>query len=123
MRARRVRVGSLADMPTSPRHVRFPPITWLSVYEYADGQLKISLGVSGFCGLRLFAKTFDVGFGLIGCLVDLFADLGDALVLSSRLYVDDQTRSVGSTDDPPIRESRITRSDEKNGCQKNPMQH
>ena len=82
-----------------------------------------SLGVRPIGGFGFFTKTFDIGFRLIWCLVDVLADLGNALVLSRRLYVDDETRSVGSADDPPIRESRITSGDEKNGCQKNPMQH
>jgi hypothetical protein len=88
-----------------------------------DPKQIFSLGVRPIGGFGFFTKTFDIGFRLIWCLVDVLADLGNALVLSRRLYVDDETRSVGSADDPPIRESRITSSNEKNGCQKNPMQH
>jgi hypothetical protein len=88
-----------------------------------DQKQIFSPGVRPISGLGFFTKTFDIGFRLIWCLVDVLADLGNALVLSRRLYVDDETRSVGSADDPPIRESRITSGDEKNGCQKNPMQH
>ena len=88
-----------------------------------DPKQIFSLGVRPIGGFGFFTKTFDIGFRLIWCLVDVLADLGNALVFSRRLYVDDETRSVGSADDPPIRESRVTSGDEKNGCQKNPMQH
>jgi hypothetical protein len=88
-----------------------------------DPKQIFSLGVRPIGGFGFFTKTFDIGFRLIWCLVDVLADLGNALVFSRRVYVDDETRSVGSADDPPIRESRVTSGDEKNGCQKNPMQH
>jgi hypothetical protein len=53
-------------------------------------------------GFRFFAKAFDVGFGLIRCLIDVFTDLGNALGLPCRLYVDDDALPVGSANNPPI---------------------
>jgi hypothetical protein len=75
------------------------------------------------CGFRFFAKTFDVDFGLIRRLIDVFTDPGNVLVLPCRLYVDHDALPVGCADDPPIRESRISNNDDQNGCQQNPMWH
>src|SRR6476620_10679001 len=58
-------------------------------------------------GFRFFAKALHVSFGLVRCLIVVFADLGDGLVLSRRLYVDDDALPVGCANDPPICESRI----------------
>jgi|SRR6476469_9828954 hypothetical protein len=61
-----------------------------------DPKQIFSLGVRPIGGFGFFTKTFDIGFRLIWCLVDVLADLGNALVFSRRLYVDDETRSVGA---------------------------
>src|SRR6516164_10813196 len=75
------------------------------------------------CWLGFFAKTFDVGFGLIWCLVDVVADLRNVLVLPCRVYIDHKALPVGCADDPPIRESRIGNSDNENDCQQNSAGH
>jgi hypothetical protein len=51
-------------------------------------------------GFRFFAKVLHVSFGLVRCLIVVFADLGDGLVLSRRLYVDDDALPVGCANDP-----------------------
>ena len=38
---------------------------------------------------------------------DVVAHLGNVLVIARRLYVDDEAFSIGSADNPPIRENRI----------------
>ena len=68
-------------------------------------------------GFRFFAKALHVSFGLFRCLIGVFADLGDGLVLSRRLYVDDDALPVGCANNPPICESRIGNGGKKNGYQ------
>src|SRR5262245_51592611 len=75
------------------------------------------------CWFGFFAKTFDVGFGLIWCSVGVLADLRNVLVLPCRLYIDHDALPVGCADDPPIRESRIGNSHNENNCQQNSVDH
>lgn len=63
-----------------------PPLE-RQVVALADTQSKNSHSVSGrSTGL---GSLLDISFRLIWCLVDVLADLGNPLVLSERLYVDD----------------------------------
>ena len=88
-----------------------------------DPKRSFSIWCRFICWLGFFAKTFDVGFGLIWCLVDVLADLRNVLVLPCRLYIDHKALPVGCADDPPIRESRIGNSDNENDCQQNSTGH
>ena len=72
-----------------------------------------SLGVSGGRRRLFFANLFDVSFGLLACLVDVLAHLGNVLIIARRLYVDDKALVIGCADDPPIRESRIDEGKQK----------
>jgi hypothetical protein len=45
-------------------------------------------------GLRFFAKSFDVGFGLLRCLIDVFANFGNAFLFTRWLNVDDKALLV-----------------------------
>ena len=78
-----------------------------------------SLGVSWGARRRIFfANLFDVSFGLLACLVDVLAHLGNVLIIARRLYVDDKAPVIGCADDPPIRERRIDEGKQKkNGYQ------
>src|SRR6478735_536478 len=103
--------GGKADIPNSLMSANDPKQT-----------SRILFGVSWLArglisGFRFFAKALHVSFGLVRCLIVVFADLGDGLVLSRRLYVDDDALPVGCANDPPICESRIGNGDEKNGYQ------
>ena len=82
-------------------------------------RLATSLGVSWGARRRIFfANLFDVSFGLLACLVDVLAHLGNVLIIARRLYVDDKALVIGCADDPPIRESRIDEGKQKkNGYQ------
>jgi hypothetical protein len=50
-------------------------------------------------------------------LVDVLADLGDSLVIARWVYVDDETLAIGRTNNPPIRESRVSECERDNGHQ------
>ena len=83
--------------------------------------LRILFGVSwvarGLISGLSFLQGVSVSFGLFRCLIGVFADLGDGLVLSRRLYVDGDALPVGCANDPSICESRIGNGDKKNGYQ------
>jgi hypothetical protein len=68
----------------------------------------------------LFAQSLNVGFGLFAREINLLTDLGDALVLARWLYVDDETLLIRSTNDPPIRESRIGKDEQESAYQYKP---
>jgi hypothetical protein len=50
----------------------------------------------------ILAKTFDIGFGLLCCLIGVFAELGNASLLTLRLNINDKTRLIGGANDPPV---------------------
>ena len=54
----------------------------------------------------LFAEPLNVGFGLLAGWVNSLTNLGDALVLTPWLYIDNETLFIGGANDPPIGESR-----------------
>ena len=64
--------------------------------------LAISLGL----GLRVLAELFDVSFGLLCCLISVFANLGNTLILARWLNVDDKTRPIRRANNPPVRKDR-----------------
>jgi len=53
-------------------------------------------------GLSFFTDPLHVGFGLSLCLVNVLANLGDALVLARWFYIDDETLFIGCANDPPF---------------------
>jgi hypothetical protein len=57
-----------------------------------------------------FAKPFDVGFGLLRCLIGVFANLCKAFVLTGWPDIDDKTGSIRRADDPPIGKDRSSES-------------
>jgi hypothetical protein len=72
-----------------------------------------SLGVcGGALKLIFFTKGFDLGFGLLLCLVDLLADLRN--IIARWLDVDDEALPIGCTNDPPTRKGRIGEGKQKN---------
>jgi len=75
-----------------------------------------SLGVSR-CGWQpiLFTEDFDLGFGLLLCLVDILADLRN--IIARRFDVDDEALPIGCPNNPPTRQSWISEGEQKNGYQ------
>jgi hypothetical protein len=75
-----------------------------------------SLGVSR-CGWKpiLFTEDFDLGFGLLLCLVDILADLRN--IIARRFEVDDEALPIGCPNNPPIRQSWIGEGEQKKGYQ------
>jgi len=53
----------------------------------------------------------DVRFGLLGCLIGVFANLGNAFVLIRWLDVDDKALLIRRANNPPIRENGISNED------------
>jgi hypothetical protein len=70
---------------------------------------KISLSVSSgpIWSVCFFAKTFGIGFSLLRCLIDILTNLGNALVFTRWLDIDNKALLVSRANNPPIRESRI----------------
>ena len=72
-----------------------------------------SLGVCGGAPkLIFFTKGFDLGFGLLLCLVDLLADLRN--IIARWLDVDDEALPICCTNNPPTRKGRIREGKQKN---------
>ena len=68
----------------------------------------------------LFAEPLNVGFGLLAGWVNRLANLGDALVLATWLYIDDETLFVGGANDPPIGESRTGKGEQESAYHHKP---
>ena len=68
----------------------------------------------GFC---FFAKPFDVGFGLLNCLICIFANFGNAFFRTLWFNVDDKALLIRRADNPPGRKGRTSESasDNSNG--------
>jgi hypothetical protein len=79
----------------------------------------------GFWGLivevaSLFAEPLNVGFGLLARGVNRLTNLGDALVLATWLYIDDETVLIGCANDPPIGESRTGKGEQESAYHHKP---
>jgi hypothetical protein len=69
----------------------------------------------------LFAEPLNVGFGLLARWVNLLTNLGDVLVLTRRLYVNDETLLIGCANDPPISKSGIGKAEQESAYQYKPV--
>jgi hypothetical protein len=75
-----------------------------------------SLGVSwGARKLIFFTEGFDLGFGLLLCLIDIFPHFCN--IIARRLDVDDEALPIGCANNPPIRNGRICEGQQKHGYQ------
>lgn len=82
------------------------------------GQEGVAYSLSVSWGARkpiFFTEGFDLGFGLLLCLVDVLADLRN--IIARRLDVDDEALPIGCANNPPIRKGRISEGEQKNGYQ------
>jgi hypothetical protein len=77
--------------------------------------MRNSLGIWGARKPIFFTESFDLGLGLLLCLVDVLADLRN--ITARRLDVDDEALPIGCANNPPIREGRIGEGEQKNGYQ------
>jgi hypothetical protein len=68
----------------------------------------------------LLAKPLDVSFRLFPRWVDVFANLGDALILACWFYINDETLLVGGANDPPICERRKGKGGQESAQHDNP---
>jgi hypothetical protein len=58
-------------------------------------------------GLCFCTKSFRVRFSLIGWLINVLANLGNALVFIRWLYIHNETLAIGRTNKPPTSQSRV----------------
>src|SRR6516162_9237270 len=91
----------LAELAARPYAVGACSVTAHSLFVFA-----IAFGL----GLRVLAKLFGVSFGLLCCLISVFANLCNTWVFTRWFNIDDKARLIRRANNPPVRKDRTGES-------------